>query len=146
VRGPSVFGSRLTRMDKAAVDRWLEAYVEAWKTYGRDQIAALFAEDVSYRYHPYDDPIVGREAVVESWLGEGEHAGASTRDFAGTYDATYRAVAVDGDVAVATGSSTYLESPGGAVDKVFHNCFVMRFDADGRCTEFTEWFIRRPSA
>jgi hypothetical protein len=24
------------------------------------------------------------------------------------------------------------------------NCFVMRFDPEGRCREFTEWFIERP--
>ena len=131
-------------MDRATVDRWLQAYVEAWKSYDRDQIEALFADDVKYRYHPYDEPIVGREAVVESWLGEGEHAGASTRDAEGTYDATYRAVAVDGNVAVATGSSSYLASPGGAVEKVFDNCFVMRFDSEGRCCEFTEWYMQRP--
>ena len=132
-------------MDRAAVDRWLQAYVEAWKSYDRDQIGALFAEDVTYRYHPYDNPIVGREAVVESWLGEGEHAGASTRDEEGTYDAEYHAVAVDGDSAVATGSSSYRASPGGPVEKVFDNCFVMRFDADGRCAEFTEFFMKRPT-
>ena len=67
--------------------RWLEAYVEAWKSYDREQIEALFSEDVRYRYHPSDDPIVGRVAVVESWLGEGDHADASTRDAEGTYDA-----------------------------------------------------------
>jgi ketosteroid isomerase-like protein len=133
-------------MDRAAVDRWLEDYVEAWKSYDRDQIRALFAEDVSYRYHPYDEPIVGREAVVESWLGEGEHEGASTRDPEGTYGASYRAVAVDGDVAVATGSSSYSASPGGPIEKVYDNCFVMRFDGDGRCSEFTEWYIQRPSS
>jgi ketosteroid isomerase-like protein len=127
------------------VDRWLHAYVEAWKSYDPEQIAALFADDVRYRYHPHDDPIVGRAAVVESWLGEGDHAGASTRDPEGTYDASYRAVAVDGDVAVATGSSSYLASQGGPVEKVFDNCFVMSFDGDGRCTEFTEWYVQRPS-
>ena len=37
-------------------------------------------------------------------------------------------MAVDGDVAVATGSSTYLSGPGGPVEKVYDNCFVMRFD------------------
>jgi hypothetical protein len=88
------------------VDRWLQAYVEAWKTYDRDQIAALFTEDVQYRYHPYDEPVRGRDAVVESWLGEGNQAGASTPDPEGTYEATYRAVAVQDDVAVATGSTT----------------------------------------
>lgn len=131
-------------MDRAAVDRWLDAYIEAWKTYDRDEIEALFSEGVRYRYHPYDEPLEGREAVVASWLGESDEPGASTRDEPGTYDANYRAVAVDGDVAVATGSSSYLAEPGGPVEKVFDNCFVMRFDGDGRCTEFTEWFIQRP--
>ena len=46
---------------------------------------------------------------------------------------------------MATGSSTYLSSPGGAVDEVFDNCFVMRFDSAGRCREFTEWYVERPS-
>lgn len=39
--------------------------------YDPEEVAALFAEDVEYRYHPYDEPIVGRDAVVASWLGEG---------------------------------------------------------------------------
>ena len=131
-------------MDKAEVDRWLQAYVEAWKSYDRDQVGELFAEDVKYRYHPHDDPIQGREAVVRSWLGEDQHPGASARDEKGTYDAAYQAVAVDGDVAVATGSSRYLSEPGGPLTKVYDNCFVMRFDPAGRCREFTEWYVQRP--
>jgi ketosteroid isomerase-like protein len=131
-------------VDKTQVDRWLRAYVDAWKSYDPDQIGELFAEDVKYRYHPYDDPVEGRNAVVRSWLGEAGHAGASTRDEEGTYDAAYRVVAVDGDVAVATGSSRYLSRPGGPVEKVYDNCFVMRFDFAGRCREFTEWYIQRP--
>jgi ketosteroid isomerase-like protein len=132
-------------MDRALVDRWLNDYVAAWKSYDRDQIAALFADDVTYRYHPYDDPVTGRDAVVESWLGAGATVGASTRDEEGTYDASYRAVAVDGDVAIATGSSSYRAEPGGPVVKVFDNCFVMCFDSGGRCRDFTEWYIQRPS-
>jgi ketosteroid isomerase-like protein len=133
-------------MERADVARWLDDYVEAWKTYDRERIAALFAEDVEYRYHPYDEPITGRDAVVESWLGEGEHEGASTRDEEGTYDASYAPVAVEGDVAVATGSSTYFERPDGPVEKIYDNCYVMRFDTEGRCREFTEWFMKRPDA
>jgi hypothetical protein len=132
-------------MDRVDVDEWLDAYVAAWKSYNREEIAALFGADVVYRYHPYDEPVRGRDAVVSSWLGEDEPEGASTRDPEGTYDATYRVVALDGDVAVATGTSTYLTSPGGPIDKVFDNCFVMRFDAAGRCREFTEWYIQRPA-
>jgi ketosteroid isomerase-like protein len=132
----------VTRED---VTRWLAAYVEAWKTYDRDQVEALFAEDISYRYHPYDDPIEGRDTVVQSWLEAGEFADSSSRDEPGTYDAFYRCVAVDGDMAVAIGSSSYKDSPDGPVVRVYDNCFVMRFDSEGRCREFTEWFMKRPS-
>jgi hypothetical protein len=131
-------------VDKAQADRWLRAYVEAWKSYDRAGIGELFAEDVRYRYHPYDEPVAGREAVVASWLGEDEPAGASTPDEPGTFDADYQALAVDGDVVVATGTSSYRSEPGGAVEKVFDNCFVMRFDPAGRCREFTEWYVLRP--
>jgi SnoaL-like protein len=125
------------------VQAWLDAYVAAWKSYERAAIEALFSEDVEYRYHPYDEPIRGREAVVRSWLGEGDHPDASERDEHGTYDAAYAPVAVDEDVAVATGASTYLDDDG-SVGDVYDNCFVMRFDADGRCRQFTEWYVERP--
>jgi hypothetical protein len=131
-------------MNRAEVDRWLDSYVKAWKTYGADLIGSLFADDIRYRYHPYDDPVVGRHAVVSSWVGESDAPGVSARGAPGTYDANYAAIAVEGDVAVATGVSTYYEAPGGGVDRVFHNCFVMRFDGAMRCTEFTEWYMEHP--
>ena len=132
-------------MTREEVDRWLAEYIAAWKTYDRDQIAALFTEDITYRYHPYDDPIEGRDEVVKAWRAEGDHPEAGTRDDPGTYDAEYTAVAVDGDTAVATGWSSYKESADGPVARTYDNCFVMRFAEDGRCREFTEWFIKRPS-
>ena len=131
-------------MDRAAAQEWLDRYVAAWKSYDEAAIAALFSEDVVYRYHPYDEPTVGRDAVVASWLGESGSDDASTRDDPGTYDATYSPVAVDGDVVVATGESSYRDSPEGPVVRVYKNCFVMRFDDAGRCREFTEYYMRRP--
>jgi hypothetical protein len=132
-------------VDRDAVDRWLRAYVDAWKTYDPVQIASLFAENVRYHYHPYDAPIEGRDAVVRSWLGDSDASGASTRDELNTYDATYRAVAVDDRLAVAVGSTHYSESAD-SQNRVFDNCFLIRFDPEGRCTDFTEWYIERPSA
>jgi hypothetical protein len=77
-------------------------------------------------------------------LGDSDSAGASTRDAPDTYSARYAPVAVDDDVVVATGTSSYTERPGGPIVRIYHNCFVMRFDAAGRCREFTEYYIRRP--
>lgn len=130
-------------MDHETAQAWLDDYVAAWRSYDPAAIAALFSDDVSYRYHPYDEPVLGRDAVVASWLGEGGADGASTRDAPGTYDAHYAPVAVDGDVMVATGSSTYLDEPGGSVTQEFENCFVMRFDDEGRCRDFTEYYAKR---
>ena len=132
-------------MTRDEVNRWLGDYVQAWMTYDPKQVAALFAEDISYRYHPYDDPIEGRDAMVASWLSAGEDSDASSRDEPGTYEAYYRCVAADDDMAVAVGSSSYKESPDGPIVRVYDNCFVMRFDDEGRCREFTEWFMKRPS-
>jgi hypothetical protein len=131
-------------VDRAQAQTWLDRYVAAWLTYDAEDIAALFSADVAYRYHPSDEPITGREAVVASWLGESSANGASTRDAPGTYAAQYEPVAVDSDVVVATGTSTYREQPDGPVVRVYDNCFVMRFDADGKCREFTEYYLRRP--
>lgn len=132
-------------MDHRSAQAWLDAYVEAWRTYDPQQIRALFAEDVAYRYHPSDEPVVGADAVVASWLGESDAEGASSRDAPGTYDAHYAPVAVDGDTVVARGSTTYRRTPDGPVDRVYDNCFLMRFDDAGRCRELTEFYVRRPS-
>jgi len=130
-------------VDHESAQAWLDGYVAAWKSYDADDIAALFAPDVHYRYYPSADWVVGRDAVVASWRGEQSGAQSSSRDEPGTYDATYTAVAVDGDVVVATGATTYTARPGGPVTHVFDNCFVMRFDDEGRCREFTEYYTKR---
>ena len=130
-------------MDRAAAQAWLDRYVSAWLSYDANDIAELFTDDVTYRYHRSGDPIVGRSAVVATWLGESGSDDASTRDAPGTYSARYAPVAVDGDVVVSTGISSYREQPDGPVVRVFDNCFVMRFDARGRCSEFTEYYVQR---
>ena len=131
-------------MDRSAAQHWLDRYVDAWLSYEPSDIAALFSDDVVYRYHPHDEPTVGRDAVVASWLGDGATVGESGRDAPGTYDAEYAPVAVDGDTVVATGTSRYRDLPGGPIVRTYANCFVMTFDAEGRCREFTEFYHRRP--
>lgn len=131
-------------MDPQTAQDWLDQYVAAWISYDPDDISALFSEDVAYRYCPYAEPIIGRDAVVASWLGETASDDASTRDTPGTYEAAYSPAAVDSDVVVATGVSRYRERPGGPVVRTYDNCFVMRFDGEGRCCEFTEYYNRRP--
>jgi hypothetical protein len=130
-------------MDRERAQAWLDRYVAAWLSYEPRDIGELFSGDVIYRYHPADDPVTGRDAVVASWLGESGSEDASTRDAPGTYEAAYAPVAVDGDTVVATGTSRYRETPDGPVVRTYDNCFVVRFDDEGRCREFTEYYVRR---
>jgi ketosteroid isomerase-like protein len=131
-------------MERETAQDWLDRYIDAWMSYDPDAISGLFSEDVAYRYHPNDEPIVGRAAVVASWLGQDASGDASTRDAPGTYEAEYSPVAVDGNTVVATGTSRYREVPGGPVVRIYENCFIIRFDEAGRCREFTEYYVRRP--
>lgn len=121
-------------MDRADVDRWLERYVAAWKSGDAAEIGDLFAESARYRYRAFDEPLAGRDAIVQSWLDHDDEPG--------TFDAAYTCWALDGDRAVGVGTSTYTAPE----HKVYDNAFLLVFDADGRCSDFTEWFVKRPEA
>jgi uncharacterized protein (TIGR02246 family) len=135
-------------MDHAAVQEWLDRYVDAWKGYDPEAIASLFAEDATYRYHPYDeggDVLEGRASIVADWTEP--EGNASGRDEAGTFDAHYEPFAVDADRAVAVGWSRYwTDATRATLDRIYHNVFLMRFDEDGRCSDFTEFFMKGPGS
>jgi hypothetical protein len=120
---------------RAAVATWLGRYVQAWRIYDRTAIGELFSEDATYAYRPWGEPVQGRDAIVADWLQD--------QDAPSSWEASYEPLAVDGDVAVVTGRTRYTK-PDGSVRKDFYNCFVVRFDGEGRCREFTEWFMERP--
>ena len=100
-------------MDRNALQAWLDRYVEAWKSYDPDQIASLFGEEATYRYHPYD--------------------------------ARYEPYAIDGDQAVAIGTSSYwTDATRSKLERIYYNVFLLRFDDEGRCVDFTEYFLKGP--
>jgi hypothetical protein len=125
-------------MDHATFQRWLDDYIEAWKSYDDAAIGGLFSEDARYRFHPWDDGdevVEGRAAIAASWLDD--------RDEPGSWAAEYHPWAIDGERAVAAGVSRYLAADGATVEREYHNVFLCRFDDKGRCAEFTEFFMRR---
>ena len=123
-------------LTKETVDTWLRAYVRAWETYDPDAVANLFSEDATYAYHPFDEPLRGRLAIVASWM-EG-------KDPTGTYEGHYEPVAVDGNLAVANGRSRYFRDASKTeLDREYDNLFLMEFDEHGRCRSFREWYMGR---
>lgn len=122
-------------MEHQDVQDWLDRYVEAWRSNDPDRITALFSEDVSYRYHPYDEPLRGRDVVVRSWLDE--------PDDPESWEASYQPFSVEGSRVVATGTSRYFPH-GGQPERLYHNVFLIEFDDQGRCRSFTEYYVKEP--
>ena len=126
------------------VQAWLDGYVAAWESYVPAAIGDLFAEDALYRYHPADEPIAGRAAIVASWVDPQPGGTASDRDEPGTYAAHYEPYAVEGSRVVAVGWSRYWSDPTRAAElATYDNCFLLEFDQDGRCRSFTEFYRER---
>jgi SnoaL-like domain len=127
-------------MNRQEIQDWLDRYVAAWRSNQREPIGALFTDDVSYRYVPWGDgrnAVRGRDALVDSWLEE--------PDAPESWEAQYTVFAVDGDRAVATGTSSYAATDTDPA-RTYHNVFLMRFAPDGRCSEFSElYMLEKPS-
>jgi len=123
-------------VERTAVVDWLKAYVQAWETGSPEAIGSLFTDDATYSFHPYDEPVVGRQAIVDSWLKD--------PDEPGTFEAIYQPIAIDGDVAVVNGRSRYFkDSSRRELTKEWDNIFVIEFDKEGRCSSFREWYVPR---
>ena len=120
-------------MDRTGFQDWLNRYIAAWRSYDRAEIESLFAPDARYWYGPYREPTVGATTIADEWLEE--------PDEAGTWEAEYWPIAIDGDTYVANGESRYLSD-----NRAYNNIFVCSFDEAGRCTEFREWYMERKPA
>jgi hypothetical protein len=125
----------MATLTHSAFQAWLDRYVAAWRSYDPAAIGDLFSADASYRYHPEDEPVVGREAIVADWLRD--------RDEPGEYEAHYEPLAIDASNAnhVASGWTRYLTSSGDLRDE-YWNIYLVTFDDEARATSFTEWWIQ----
>jgi hypothetical protein len=122
----------LTRDD---LQHWLDRYGDAWRTYDAQAIGDLFAENATYRYRPYDPAITGRDAIVADWRAD--------QDAPGSWTAHYEPYAIDGDRAVAIGETRYT-NPDGSLRDLYFNLWALRFDGDGRCADFVEYYNELP--
>jgi ketosteroid isomerase-like protein len=55
--------------DRETVQRWLDAYVRAWKSYAEPEIADLWTDDAVWRY-PFGVRATGRAAITAEWMAE----------------------------------------------------------------------------
>jgi hypothetical protein len=117
-------------MDRKTVENWVEGYLRAWISNEPDQIGQLFTEAAVYYTGPFDEPWIGREAIVHGWLGR--------KDEPGTFSFQYEVLAAAERLGVVQGRTKYFQP-----EREFANLWVIRFDEQGRCEQFTEWWVQR---
>ena len=116
-------------VDVAAVEAWVERYVRAWESNEPAAIGALFTDDARYFTAPYREPWRGREEIVAGWLAR--------KDEPGTWTFRHETLAVAGELGFVRGWTRYLNPP-----TDYSNLWVIRLTPDGRCSEFTEWWMQ----
>jgi ketosteroid isomerase-like protein len=111
---------------REAVDSWVAAYVEAWRSEGTAALAEFFVEDAVYRMSPYAEPVRGLAAIAELW--ERERTGPDEE-----FELRHEIVAVDGHTAVVRVEVEY------GTGAEYRDLWIVGLDADGRCRRFEEW-------
>jgi hypothetical protein len=117
-------------MDQISVKQWVERYLGAWNSNDPTEIARLFAEDAAYYTGPFDEPWIGRDTIVQEWLNR--------RDEPGTFSFGYEILAASDQLGVVRGWTRYFNP-----DREYSNIWLIKFDGQGRCQEFTEWWVRK---
>ncbi|TDL45047.1 nuclear transport factor 2 family protein [Microbacterium oleivorans] len=119
-----------------AANDWIGRYVRAWGTNDSDDIRSLFTPDAEYRDGPSTEPWIGHDAILAGWLGQ--------KDEPGTWSFEHELTAVDGDIAIIRGRTSY---PGATTkSRLYDNLMVIRLTDDGRARSFTDWYVTSAAA
>ena len=106
------------------VMEWVGRYERAWRAVDLDAVDELFTPDAHYRTSPYEESLVGYDAIKTIW-----------RDEELVFTVEAEKVAVDGQVAVVRLEVHY----GNPVRQEYRDLWVITFAPDGRCADFEEW-------
>jgi hypothetical protein len=117
-------------MDANTLKLWVNGYRDAWVSNDAEEIGRLFADGARYYTEPYAEPWEGRDGIIAKWL--------ENRDEPGQTDFRYEVMAIDGDLGFVRGWTQYFDPP----PREYSNLWVVRLDADGRCQEFVEWWMK----
>jgi ketosteroid isomerase-like protein len=114
-------------MDRADVERWVDAYVRVWRTPGTEALGEIFTDDATYLPSPWTAPVTGLDDLARFW--EAERDGPDE-----VFAMSSEVVALDGPTAIVRAQVDYADNSGR-----WRDLWVLRFAEDGRCAAFEEW-------
>lgn len=118
-------------MEQPHLEQWLSEYGRAWENKDARSFVRLFADNVSYFWTPLEEAKQGRKAVEAAF----QAAVLRQEDIRFTAEI----LGVFGRTGIAHWQCSF-HRPSSGRDVRLDGIFVMRFDEDGRCGVFREWW------
>jgi SnoaL-like protein len=118
----------------AAFKSWLDAYGQAWERRDPEAATVLFNENGTYQVTPFLEPMRGRKAIFEYWLGvlrniENIRFG-------------YEILVVNESLNIARWWASFVRLPPGLQTKL-DGIFLILLDDEGRCRSLREWWNKQ---
>lgn len=126
--------SNLRLVERELLNNWLASYGRAWTGRNPEAAASLYAENATYQVTPFDEPIRGRAAIYEYWVGVAKTEEKIQFDF--------EVLAVTSEHGIARWQASFVRVPPGLETKL-DGIFLIRLDSSGRCKSLREWWHKR---
>ena len=121
----------MKRLTLETFSSWLEAYGRASIQNDPQASAELFASNAEYYETPFDEPMIGRNAIRKYW-----EIGAKTLK---DKDASYEVLSVKDNLGIARWQSKFTDVNSGK--RLVMDCvFLVEFDNNENCSVFREWW------
>ena len=121
-------------MERAAFQRWLEAYGRAWEARDARAAAALYSEDGTYQVTPFVAPLHGPRAILEYW----EEVARTEENIRFEFEI----LTVTAEAGIAHWKASFLITSPGLQTKL-DGIFLIALDAAGLCTSLREWWHKQ---
>jgi len=112
-------------------EQWMEAYGKASKENDASASSKLFAPGAKYYETPFDEPMIGRDAIYQYW-----NQGAQRfKD----KESSYEIISLKDQLGIARWQSQFTAINSGK--RLRLDClFLVEFDENGLCSVFREWW------
>ena len=118
-------------MQRTKFENWLDAYKRAWEDRDPEAAADLFMAHATYHETPFEAPARGREGIRD-------YSSDATRCQEGI-EFSYEVLATTENTGIALWHTEFTRQTSNSTVEL-DDIFQVALDADGKCTEFREWW------
>ncbi len=116
-------------------ETWLSLYGKYWENGDSKSIRNLFSEGARYYETPFDEPMVGLDTIEQYW-SEGAEQAQEDVSF------VYSSASISEMVGLSRWQASFIRIPSG-VKVELDGYLEAKFNDNGLCLEFREWWHRK---